>query len=186
MREALARMRIRTSCWRCLAGLFVLALVLTSCSLPDPTVGMSDSGHPLMIVIARQPVYAQASCSDASPTMLVPGENVVDLGTTGTNCEQIVFARDGFYHGLGYLPVYGMRRAAGGVRCRAAACVLHVGPASTLATVGTLSAGAAARGYGTATTNAIITDGDNYSWWQVIDPASGKRADAFGPSCQVF
>jgi hypothetical protein len=31
-----------------------------------------------------------------------------------------------------------------------------------------------------------MTDGQNFDWWEVIDPASGARADIFGPAAQVF
>lgn len=162
-------------------------LVLAGCVGASTSSGFSDSGQAIMIVIAKQPVYAQASCTQATGTVLDPGSNVIDLGTMGTNCEQIVFVKGGSYSGLGYLPVYGMRRAAGGVRCAAnVACHLRAGPSTSFQAVGALAPGASARGFGTAKTSAIITDGTNYDWWEVIDPASGSRADVYGANCQAF
>jgi hypothetical protein len=140
-----------------------------------------------MIVIARQPVYGQSTCTGQTGVMVPAGSNVIDLGTVGTNCEQVVYSNGDDYSGIGYLPVYGMRRAAGGVRCRATVdCHLRAGPGTTYAVVGALAPSGAAVGYGTKRTNAIITDGNNYDWWEVVDPASGRRADVFGPNCQAF
>jgi hypothetical protein len=162
-------------------------LAVAGCTAASASGGFSNSGQAIMIVIARQPVYAQPNCTQANGTVLQPGSNVIDVGTMGTNCEEIVYVTHGSYSGLGYLPIYGMRRAAGGVRCVADVdCHLRAGPGATFKAVGALAPGASARGYGTTTTNAIITDGTNYDWWEVIDPASGNRADIYGANCQAF
>jgi hypothetical protein len=180
-RRRTGRARRRAICLLC------AALALAGCDAASAATPFSNWGQAIMIVIADQPVYAQPSCAGARTGSVAAGDNVVDLGTRGTNCEQIVFRRGDDYAGLGYLPVYGMRRAAGGVRCRATVpCHLRGGPGTTYPILGELDEGAAARGYGTRQTQAIITDAANYDWWQVVDPASGQRADLYGPACQAF
>ncbi|GAC1448334.1 MAG: hypothetical protein PVSMB4_05280 [Ktedonobacterales bacterium] len=180
------RSRGRARWWRAACALGC-ALALAGCAAVNGSGPLSDIGQPIMIVIARQPVYVQSTCSGQTIDMLPAGGNVVDLGTMGTNCEQVVFRRDGSYSAIGYLPVYGMRRAAGGVRCRATVdCHLRAGPGTNFALMGAVAPGGSARGYGTARTQAIITDGDNYDWWEVVDPETGRRADIFAPNCQAF
>jgi hypothetical protein len=171
-----------------LGALLALILILVSaCAEATASGPFSNTGQAANIVIASQPVYGRANCSEPSGAQVNAGDTVIDLGTVGTNCEQIVFLQDGAYNGLGYLPVYGMRRAAGGVRCRAdVACNLRAGPGTTFVVIGSIGPGASAKGYWTQHTGAIITDGVNYSWWEVVDPVSGQRADIYGPDCQVF
>ena len=162
-------------------------LALAGCAAAYGAAPLSNTGYPIAIVIASQPVYLQSTCSGATSDTLDAGASVADLGTMGTNCEEIVYQSNGSYTAVGYLPIYGMRRAAGGVRCRAGAgCVLRAGPGTAYTATGQLGQGAAARGYGTTKTGAIITDAQNFDWWEVVDPASGARADIFGPSGQAF
>ena len=175
----------------CVVGMVIMAALacfaLAGCGASGTSGPFSNSGYALMIVVARQPAYSQPNCTQPNGTMLAPGDTVVDLGTMGTNCEEVAFVRDGSYNALGYLPVYGMRRAAGGVRCVAdAPCNLRAGPDINDPIEGTLDPGASAHGYGTDKTGAVITDGNNYDWWEVVDPATGQRADVYGPNCQVF
>lgn len=163
------------------------AAAIAGCAPFGSSGPLSDTGQAIMIVIAHQPVYAQPDCTGDTGVTVPAGSNVIDLGTVGTNCEQVVYLKQSDYSGIGYLPVYGMRRAAGGVRCRATVdCHLRTGPGTNYSIVGTISPGGAATGYGTSRTNAIITDGSNYDWWEVVDPTSGQRADIFGPYCQAF
>jgi hypothetical protein len=172
--------------------LIMLAIVaagalLAGCDAAYGAQPLSDTGYPLNIAVASQPVYLQVTCSGATSDTLAAGASVVDMGTMGTNCEEIVYQSGADDAAVGYLPVYGMRRPAGGVRCRAAAgCVLRAGPGASYAQTGQIGQGEAAKGYGTAKTGAIMTDGQNFDWWEVIDPASGARADIFGPAAQVF
>lgn len=162
-------------------------LLLVGCAAAYGAEPLSNTGYPIAIVIAPQPVYLQSTCSGATSDTLDAGASVADLGTMGTNCEEIVYQSGSSYTAVGYLPVYGMRRAAGGVRCRAdAGCVLRAGPGPDYTAIGQLGQGEAARGYGTAKTGAIITDGQNFDWWEVLDPTSGARVDIFGPSGQAF
>lgn len=162
-------------------------LLLAGCAAAYGAAPLSNTGYPIAIVIAQQPAYLQSTCSGATSDTLDAGASVADLGTVGTNCEEIVYQSGGSYTAVGYLPVYGMRRAAGGVRCRVdAGCMLRAGPGPGYSAIGQLAKGDAARGYGTAKTGAIITDGQNFDWWEVVDPASGARADIFGPSGQAF
>lgn len=162
-------------------------LALAGCVALNGAQPLSDSGYPVAIVIARQPVYLQSTCSGATSDRLDPGSNVVDLGTMGTNCEEIVYQSSSGYTATGYLPVYGMRHAAGGVRCRAdVGCALRAGPAASYTLVGRLGAGDAAKGYGTTATGAIMTDSQHFDWWEVVDPATGARADLFAPAGQAF
>lgn len=170
------------------AALLALApLLLGACAEANASGPFSNTGQAAMIVIASQPVYGRANCTQSTGAQVNAGDTVIALGTVGTNCEEVVFMQGGSYNGLGYLPVYGMRRAAGGVRCRAdAACHLRAGPGTTYTIIGSLAPGASAKGYGTTQTGAIISDGINYDWWEVVDPASGQRADIYGPDCQVF
>ncbi|HEX9057469.1 MAG TPA: hypothetical protein VF818_08030 [Ktedonobacterales bacterium] len=166
-----------------LAGMVALG----GCGSANTAQGFSDTGQVVMIVIAHQPLYAQPNCTTQTNVVLDAGATVIDLGTKGTNCEEIVYVQNGTYTGVGYLPVYGMRRAAGGVRCRAEVpCHLRDGPGTDFAITGAIWPGGSAEGYGTSRTGAIITDGDNFDWWEVIDPGSGQRADVFGPNCQAF
>jgi hypothetical protein len=171
-----------------LAALLALVLVLLgACAEADASGPFSNTGDALDIIVATQPVYGRASCSQPNGAQVNAGDTVVDLGTMGTNCEEVVYMQNGDYNAVGYLPVYGMRRAAGGVRCEAnVACNLRAGPGLTFAVLGTVAPSASAKGYWTTHTNAIITDGSNYDWWEVVDPASGQRADIYGPDCQVF
>lgn len=172
--------------WRAACALGC-ALALAGCAAAYSNGPLSDSGQPIMVVIATQPVYLQSTCSGQTVDTVPAGGNVVDLGTMGTNCEQVVYLSDASYSAIGYLPVYGMRRAAGGVRCRASVeCHLRTGPGTTYTAVGAVDPGHSARGFGTDKTGAIITDGDNYDWWEVIDSESGQRADIFAPNCQAF
>jgi hypothetical protein len=168
-------------------GLIAAALALAGCAGSGSVDPYSNTGQAIMIVIARQPIYGQFDCTNATGAVVPAGSNVIDLGTMGTNCEQIAYQKNGSYSAIGYLPVYGMRRAAGGVRCRATVdCHLRAGPGTAFASIGAIAPSASAQGYGTSRTNAIITDGNNFDWWEVVDPASGQRADIFGPNCQAF
>ncbi len=168
-------------------GLVAAALALAGCAGSGTAGGFSDTGQAIMIVVARQPVYGQPDCTSEAGTVVPAGDNVIDLGTVGTNCEQVVYLTGDSYSAIGYLPVYGMRRAAGGVRCRAEVdCHLRAGPGTAFASIGAIAPRASAKGYGSSRTNAIITDGNNFDWWEVVDPASGQRADIFGPYCQAF
>lgn len=171
-----------------LAALLALVLILASaCADANASGSFSNNGLALNIIIATQPVYGRANCTQPNGAHVNAGDTVIDLGTVGTNCEKVVYLQNGDYNALGYLPVYGMRRAAGGVRCRAdVACNLRAGPGLTFSVIGTLAPAAGAKGYWTSHTGAIITDGVNYDWWEVVDPVSGQRADIFGPDCQVF
>jgi hypothetical protein len=180
------RQTIKRARWG-VVGLVCAALAVTGCAPAGVLGPLSDEGQAIMIVIARQPVYTQPTCSGDTAATLLAGNNVVDLETAGTNCEQVVYMQNGSYSAIGYLPVYGMRRAAGGVRCRAEPlCHLRSGPGTTYGVIGEVAHRAAARGYGTANTGAIITDGDNFDWWEVVAPSGGQRADIFGPNCQAF
>jgi hypothetical protein len=168
-------------------GLIAATIAVVGCSPIGSSGPLSDTGQAIMIVIAHQPIYAQPDCTGETGVMVSAGSNVIDLGTVGTNCEQVVYPAQSNYSGIGYMPVYGMRRAAGGVRCRATVdCHLRAGPGTSFGVVGAIPPGGPAAGYGTSRTNAIITDGNNYDWWEVVDPTSGQRADIFGPNCQAF
>lgn len=175
---------------RVLAGVSLVALAagpLAGCGAPVSGGPLSDSGYAVTIAVASQPVYAQSSCSGATTATIRAGDNVIDLGSAGTNCEKVIYLRGDGYTGSGYLPIYGLRRAAGGVRCTAEVrCHLRAGPDTTYAAVGALAPGRSATGYATHKTGAIITDGGNYSWWEVVDPVTGQRADVYGPNCQAF
>lgn len=182
--------RSATWAWRTLISTALATFAvwsLSSCGAPVGSGPLSDTGYAVTIAVASQPVYAQSTCAGATTATVRAGDNVIDLGSAGTNCEQVIYARGDGFTGSGYLPIYGLRRAAGGVRCTApVSCHLRAGPDTTYAAVGTLAPGRTARGYATGKTGAIITDGSNYSWWEVVDPASGQRSDVFGPNCQAY
>ena len=142
---------------------------------------ISDSGNPVVIANQLQVIYVASNCNGPVATTVPGGTNLVDIGPVSSTCEQIVFPSESGYTQGGFVPVYSIHRANNSVLCVFhSGCNLRAGPSDSSTILFTLPFGQRVPGRGTASTGAIITDGTNYSWWQVICPSTGQIADIFG------
>jgi hypothetical protein len=174
-----------SSVWRHrLAALSILvALFLAGCDISFvPNSGqISNSGNPVVIANQTQAVFLASSCNGPTAITLRAGSNLVDLGPASSVCEQVAYPSEDGYRLIGYVPVYSIHRANTSVRCIfPRGCAIRAGPDATAPILSVLRPGDRVAGRGTTSTGAIITDGANYSWWQVIDPDTGQVGDLYG------
>jgi hypothetical protein len=168
---------------RCASVGILAALFLAGCDLSFASTGsqISNAGNPVVIVNQMQVVYLASNCNGPTATTVRAGANLVDLGPASSVCEQVAYPSEDGYRLTGYVPVYSIHRANNSVRCvYPNGCAIHVGPDATAPILSTLRPGDRVAGRGTAGTGAIITDGNHYSWWEVIDPATGQVGDVYG------
>ncbi len=167
-----------------LATLFLAGCDISFASTSGP---ISNSGNPVVIANQAQVVYVTSSCNGPTVTTIRAGGNLVDLGPASSVCEQVAYPSENGYRLTGYVPVYSIHRASNSVRCiYPDGCAIHAGPDATTPVLSTLRPGDRVAGRGTASTGAIITDGTNYSWWEVIDPATGQPGDVYGIFAVAF
>ncbi len=162
----------------------VAALLLAGCDVSlasTSSTGMSDSGNPIVVVNNQEVIYATSTCNGPVALTIKAGANLVDLGPANSTCEQIAYPSEVGYTQTGYVPVYTIHRANNSIRCIAPnGCYVRAGPGVNTTILSTLLPGERVAGRGTATTGAIISDGNNYSWWEVIDPNTGQPGDIYG------
>ncbi len=179
----------RVNAWRRRTAALVIpaALLLAGCNILFPSTGISDTGYPVVISRQAQAIYADFHCKGLVVATIQAGENLVDLGPANSTCEQVAYPTGDGYTQYGYVPVSSISRATHAVRCaNRAGCYLRAGPDATAAILAILSCGQRAPGRDTTITGAIITDGANYSWWEVIVPSTGQVADMYGPLAVAF
>ena len=168
---------------RSLATIMLLAtLLLTGCAISfASSSSISDSGNPVVITNQFQVIYVASNCNGPVAITVPGGTNLVDIGPANSSCEQIVYPSESGYTQGGCVPVYSIHRANNAVLCvYHSGCNLRAGPSSSAAILFTLPFGQRVPGRGTDSTGAIITDGNNYSWWQVVCPSTGQIADIYG------
>jgi hypothetical protein len=173
----------RVTAWkRGLAAFVILAALLFSgCNIPFPSTGISDTGNPVVVANQAQAIYSASDCTGPTVTTVQGGVNLVDLGPANTTCEQIAYPTETGYTQNGYVPVYSIHRASNSVQCvYQPGCNLRAGPSTTTEVLYLLPFGQRAQGRGIASTGTIITDGSQYSWWEVIVPSTGQVADVYG------
>ena len=167
-----------------LAGMSILAaLFLAGCdiSFASNYGSISDSGNPVVIANQTQVVFLASNCNGPTTVTIRAGGNLVDLGPASSVCEQVAYPSEDGYRLTGYVPVYSMHRATNSIRCiYPYGCPIRAGPDATAPILSMLRPGDKVAGRGTASTGAIITDGKNYSWWEVIDPSTGQVGDIYG------
>ncbi len=179
----------RAAAWeRNLAIIAMLAaLLLAGCDISFASTGMSGSGDPIVITNQTQPIFIASNCNGPTAEIVQGGTNLVDLGPASSICEQVAYPTETGYSQNGYVPVYSLHRATNSVLCvYHAGCKLHAAPSSTASILYTLPFGQRVQGRATASTDAIITDGTNYSWWEVIVPTTGEPADIYGILAAAF
>lgn len=190
-------MQTRQNIWRfktrnreCnLAALILLAaLLLAGCDVSmASSTGMSDSGNPVVVVNNQEVIYATSTCNGPVALTIRAGANLVDLGPVNSTCEQIAYPSEVGYTQTGFVPVYTLHRANNSMRCISPnGCYVRAGPNVDTTILSTLLPGERIAGRGTATTGAIISDGSNYSWWEVIDPNTGQPGDIYGTLVIAF
>ncbi len=165
------------------------ALFLAGCdiSFASNYGKISNSGNPVVIVNQTQVVYVASNCNGPTAMTVRAGANLVDLGPASSVCEQVAYPSEDGYGLTGYVPVYSMHRATNSVRCiYPYGCPIRSGPDATSPILSTLRPGDKVAGRGTTSTGAIITDGNHYSWWEVIDPATGQVGDIYGIFAVAF
>lgn len=171
------------------AFVLLAALLLAGCdvSLASSSSGISNSGDPVVVVNNQEVIYSASTCNGPVALTIRAGANLVDLGPVNSTCEQVAYPSEVGYTQTGYVPVYTLHRANNSMRCIAPnGCYVRAGPGVDTAILSTLLPGARIAGRGTATTGAIISDGNNYSWWEVIDPATGQSGDIYGTFVIAF
>ncbi|HEU5367196.1 MAG TPA: hypothetical protein VFU69_01980 [Ktedonobacterales bacterium] len=179
----------RVNAWRRGTATLVIpaALLLAGCNILFPSTGISNTGYPVVISNQAQAIYADFHCKGLVIATVHAGENLVDLGPANSTCEQVAYSAGDGYTQYGYVPVYSIHRAISAVQCVVqAGCELRAGPSATAAILTFLPAGQRAPGRDTAITGAIITDGNQYSWWEVVVPSTGQVADMYGPLAVAF
>jgi hypothetical protein len=167
-----------------IALILLAALLLAGCDVSlasSSSTGMSDSGNPIVVVNNQEVIYATSTCNGPVALTIKAGANLVDLGPANSTCEQIAYPSEVGYTQTGYVPVYTIHRANNSIRCVAPnGCYVRAGPGVNTSILSTLLPGERVAGRGTTTTGAIISDGNNYSWWEVIDPNTGQPGDIYG------
>ena len=179
----------KASAWqRGSAALIVLAaLFLGGCAISLASTGISDTGNPVVVSNQTQPVYVASNCNGPIAAIVQGGGNLVDLGAANSSCEQVAYPAETGYMQNGYVPVYSIHRATNSVQCYyQAGCNLRDGPSTTATILYVLPFGQRVQGRGTAATGAIMTDGNQYSWWEVIVPSTGQTADIYGTLSAAF
>jgi hypothetical protein len=165
------------------------ALLLAGCdiSLASTSSPISNSGNPVVIANQGEAIYLASNCNGPTALTVRAGTNLVDLGPASSVCEQVAYPSEAGYSLTGYVPVYSIHRANNSVRCvYPNGCAIHTGPDATMPVLSTLRPGDRVAGRGTAGTGAIISDGSNYSWWEVIDPNTGQPGDIYGTFSVAF
>jgi hypothetical protein len=181
----LAKAAPRKRTWTTLALLAMLLLAGCDISLASP--GINDTGNPVVVANQAQAIYAASNCTGPTVTVVQQGGNLVDLGPANSTCEQVAYPGETGYTQNGYVPIYSIHRATNSVRCVfQAGCNLRAGPSSTAAIFAVLPFGQRVQGRGTASTGSIMTDGSQYSWWEVIVPSTGGVADIYGALTVAF
>ena len=168
---------------RSLTALVLLAtLLLAGCDVSmASSTGMSNSGDPVVVVNNQEVIYAAATCNGPVALTIRAGANLVDLGPVNSTCEQVAYPSEVGYTQTGYVAVYTLHRANNSIRCISPnGCYVRAGPGVNTTILSSLRPGDRIAGRGTAATGAIITDGSNYSWWEVIDPITGQPGDIYG------
>lgn len=172
------------------ALVLLAALLLAGCNISlasTSSSGMSDSGNPVVVVNNQEVIYSSSTCNGPVAITIKAGANLVDLGPANSTCEQVAYPSEVGYTQTGYVPVYTLHRANNSMRCIGPnGCYVRAGPGVNTAILSTLLPGARIAGRGTAITGAIISDGNNYSWWEVIDPATGQPGDIYGTFVIAF
>lgn len=172
------------------ALVLVAALLLTGCDISlasTSSSGMSDSGNPVVVVNNQEVIYSASTCNGPVAITIKAGANLVDLGPANSTCEQVAYPSEVGYTQTGYVPVYTLHRANNSMRCIAPnGCYVRAGPGVNTTILSTLLPGTRIAGRGTAITGAIISDGNNYSWWEVIDPVTGQPGDIYGTFVIAF
>ncbi len=189
MRSMLVKWLPRTGRWgRSLAALVVLAILLAGCEISlASSESISNSGSPIVISNQTQGIYLASNCDGPTVITIKAGTNLVDIGPASSTCEEVAYPTEAGYTEIGYVPVYTLHRATNSIRCiNPNGCHVHTGPSPTAPILSTLRPGDRVQGRGTAITGAIITDGTNYSWWEVIDPVTGKPGDIYGTLVIAF
>jgi len=179
----------RATAWeRSIAAIAILAaLLLAGCNISLASTGMSNSGDPIVITNQTQPIFLASNCNGPTAETVQGGTNLVDLGPANSSCEQVAYPTETGYSQTGYVPVYSLHRATNSVLCvYHSGCNLRATPSSTASILYTLPFGQRVQGRATTTTGAIITDGTNYSWWEVIVPTTGAPADIYGILAAAF
>ncbi len=164
------------------AMIVVAALVLAGCDISLASfTGISSSGNPVVIVNQTQAIFVASNCNGPTAAVVQGGVNLVDLGPASSSCEQVAYPSETGYTQTGFVPVYSIHRATNSILCVFhAGCNLRAGASSSAEVLYILPFGQRVQGRSTATTGAIITDGTQYSWWEVIVPSTGQAADIYG------
>lgn len=169
------------------AMLVTLLLGGCSLSLASTSQGLSDSGNPIVIANTTEAIYLASNCNGPAVATVRAGTNLVDLGPVSSACEQVAYPTEVGYSLTGYVPVYSIHRATNSLRCISPnGCNVRAGPSPTDTIISTLLPGQRIFGRGTDATGAIITDGNNYSWWEVVDPQTGQPGDIYGTLVIAF
>jgi hypothetical protein len=173
----------RAAAWKRSAAAIVplAALLLAGCNISLASTGISNSGSPIVIVNQTQAIFVAANCNGPTATTIQEGVNLVDLGPATSTCEHVAYPSETGYTQSGYVPVFSIHRATNSVLCVFhSGCNLRAGPDSAAPILFILPFGQRAQGRGSTSTGAIITDGTQYSWWEVVVPSTGQVADVYG------
>jgi hypothetical protein len=163
------------------------ALLLAGCDMSLASPGISETGNPIVIANQAQAIYAASNCTGQTVTVVPQGGNLVDLGPANSTCEQVAYPSEIGYTQTGYVPIYSIHRATNAIRCIfQSGCNLRAGPSSTATIFYVLPFGQRVQGRGTTTAGTIMTDGSQYSWWEVIVPSTGQVADIYGTLTVAF
>ncbi len=169
-----------------LACVILATLLLGGCVIITPSTGISNSGNPVVISNQTQAVFASSNCSGQTVTVVQGGGNLVDIGPANSTCEQVAYPAETGYMQTGYVPVYSIHPATSSVQCLfQAGCNLRTGPSITATICYVLPFGQRVQGRST-TNGAIMTDGNQYSWWEVIVPSTGQIADIYGSLAAAY
>lgn len=163
-----------------MACIILAAMLLGGCTVLVPSGGISTTGSPVVISNQTQAIYAASNCNGPTVTIVQGGGNLVDLGPANSTCEQVAYPTETGFTQTGYVPVYSIHPATNSVQCLfQAGCNLRLGPSVTATICYVLPFGQHVQGHN-GTNGAIMTDGNQYSWWEVIVPTTGQVADIYG------
>jgi hypothetical protein len=169
------------------AFIALAALLLNGCVVYTASSGMSDTGSPIVVSNQAQPVFAASNCTGTAAAIVQSGGNLIDLGAANSSCEQVAYPNETGYMQSGYVPVYSIHRATNSVQCfYQGGCNLRAGPSTSASIFYVLPFGQRVQGRATNSTGAIITDGNQYSWWEVVVPSTGQIADIYGSLSIAF
>jgi hypothetical protein len=162
-------------------GALLAVLLLAGCDISFASTGISDSGDPIVIANQAQAIFIASNCNGPTALVVQGGVNLVDLGPANPSCEQVAYPSETGYTQTGFVPVYSIHRANNSILCvYHAGCNLRATASVTAQIFFVVPFGQRVQGRGTASTAAIITDGTQYSWWEVIVPSTGQVADIYG------